>query len=161
MYMCLSLFPPLSSLSVFLPLLSPCACVCVCVALSFFSPRYTCFNGKIRYIWRRNDVSPTWNISPHVSLLSSFAVLISLSLLTYLLIYLSLARARSLSFCVHRFALSHLHSGSSHASPSSLLEPLFCDMTWGAGGSTSELTLELCLRMTKEVGVETNMHLTW
>lgn len=38
-------------------------------------------------------------------------------------------------------------------------EPLFVDMTWGAGGSTSELTLELTLKLKKR-GLEPNMHLT-
>ena len=37
--------------------------------------------------------------------------------------------------------------------------PLFCDMTWGAGGSTSDLTMELTLKM-KQLGLEPNMHLT-
>ena len=36
---------------------------------------------------------------------------------------------------------------------------LFCDMTWGAGGSTSELTMDLTLKM-KAMGLEPNMHLT-
>lgn len=34
-------------------------------------------------------------------------------------------------------------------------------MTWGAGGSTSDLTLELCIKMKEEYGMEPNMHLTW
>jgi len=38
-------------------------------------------------------------------------------------------------------------------------KPLFADVTWGAGGSTSDLTLELC-RGIKERGVAPNMHLT-
>jgi methylenetetrahydrofolate reductase (NADPH) len=37
--------------------------------------------------------------------------------------------------------------------------PLFCDMTWGAGGSTSDLTLSLC-KMITERKVVANMHLT-
>ena len=37
--------------------------------------------------------------------------------------------------------------------------PLFCDMTWGAGGSTSDLTLSLCKTIT-ERRVVANMHLT-
>ncbi|KAJ1452533.1 methylenetetrahydrofolate reductase [Pelagophyceae sp. CCMP2097] len=37
--------------------------------------------------------------------------------------------------------------------------PLFCDMTWGAGGSTSALTLALTVTM-KQLGLEANMHLT-
>ncbi|EDQ89425.1 uncharacterized protein MONBRDRAFT_32490 [Monosiga brevicollis MX1] len=39
-------------------------------------------------------------------------------------------------------------------------QPLFMDMTWGAGGSTSDLTLDLCTRMVKECGANANMHLT-
>lgn len=39
------------------------------------------------------------------------------------------------------------------------ISPLFCDFTWGAGGSTSELTLELTLTA-KRMGLEPNMHLT-
>lgn len=37
--------------------------------------------------------------------------------------------------------------------------PLFADFTWGAGGTTSELTLELTLNA-KKMGLEPNMHLT-
>ena len=33
-------------------------------------------------------------------------------------------------------------------------------MTWGAGGATSEATLELCTRMKADTGMEPNMHLT-
>lgn len=40
------------------------------------------------------------------------------------------------------------------------LNPLFCDITWGAGGSTADLTLEIAARMQRDVGVETMMHLT-
>eukprot|EP00056_Hartaetosiga_gracilis_P015787 m.242315 g.242315 ORF g.242315 m.242315 type:complete len:346 (-) comp32340_c0_seq1:108-1145(-) len=36
---------------------------------------------------------------------------------------------------------------------------IFMDMTWGSGGSTSELTLELCKRMCR-AGINPNMHLT-
>lgn len=38
--------------------------------------------------------------------------------------------------------------------------PQFCDITWGAGGSTAELTQDIAIRMKKEIGVETMMHLT-
>ena len=38
--------------------------------------------------------------------------------------------------------------------------PTFCDITWGAGGSTSDLTLEIAIRMQNLVCVETMMHLT-
>jgi len=40
-------------------------------------------------------------------------------------------------------------------------EPLYADVTWGAGGSTSDLTLELCTKLKQEHGFEVNMHLTW
>lgn len=38
--------------------------------------------------------------------------------------------------------------------------PAYGDMTWGAGGSTSDLTLDLCTTMLHDVGMEPNMHLT-
>ncbi|KZV27434.1 methylenetetrahydrofolate reductase 2-like [Dorcoceras hygrometricum] len=38
--------------------------------------------------------------------------------------------------------------------------PAFCDITWGAGGSTADLTLEISNRMQNMVCVETMMHLT-
>jgi methylenetetrahydrofolate reductase (NADPH) len=37
--------------------------------------------------------------------------------------------------------------------------PVFADVTWGAGGSTSDLTMELCIRA-KKMGAVPNMHLT-
>jgi len=40
------------------------------------------------------------------------------------------------------------------------LGPAFCDITWGAGGSTADLTLDIAARMQNDVGVETMMHLT-
>eukprot|EP01100_Stratorugosa_tubuloviscum_P011921 TRINITY_DN543_c0_g2_i1.p1 TRINITY_DN543_c0_g2~~TRINITY_DN543_c0_g2_i1.p1 ORF type:complete len:593 (+),score=269.86 TRINITY_DN543_c0_g2_i1:52-1830(+) len=40
------------------------------------------------------------------------------------------------------------------------LSPLFIDITWGAGGSTSERTLEICHNCQKFAGLETMMHLT-
>lgn len=39
-------------------------------------------------------------------------------------------------------------------------KPLYIDMTWGAGGSTSDLTLDLCKQAKEKFGLETNMHLT-
>ena len=39
-------------------------------------------------------------------------------------------------------------------------KPLFVDFTWGAGGSTADLTLELTLRAKNEHGLVPNMHLT-
>ncbi|CAL5435760.1 unnamed protein product [Camellia sinensis] len=38
--------------------------------------------------------------------------------------------------------------------------PSFCDITWGAGGSTADLTLEISNRIQNMVCVETMMHLT-
>lgn len=38
--------------------------------------------------------------------------------------------------------------------------PTFCDITWGAGGSTADLTLEIAQRMQNEINVECMMHLT-
>lgn len=40
------------------------------------------------------------------------------------------------------------------------LGPTFCDITWGAGGSTADLTLDIASRMQNEVGMQTMMHLT-
>mmetsp|Transcript_83908 Transcript_83908/g.179858 ORF Transcript_83908/g.179858 Transcript_83908/m.179858 type:complete len:816 (-) Transcript_83908:98-2545(-) len=40
------------------------------------------------------------------------------------------------------------------------LGPLFTDFTWGAGGSTSELTLQLTSAAKNEFGTVANMHLT-
>ncbi|XP_010524471.1 PREDICTED: methylenetetrahydrofolate reductase 1 [Tarenaya hassleriana] len=38
--------------------------------------------------------------------------------------------------------------------------PTFCDITWGAGGSTADLTLDISNKMQNVVCVETMMHLT-
>jgi 5,10-methylenetetrahydrofolate reductase len=38
--------------------------------------------------------------------------------------------------------------------------PLYADVTWGAGGSTSDLTLEMCIKLKESYGFEPNMHLT-
>lgn len=40
------------------------------------------------------------------------------------------------------------------------LEPLFCDMTWGAGGSSADLTLELSANAQKLSGLDMLMHMT-
>jgi methylenetetrahydrofolate reductase (NADPH) len=40
------------------------------------------------------------------------------------------------------------------------LEPAWIDVTWGAGGSTSELTLDICKTAQNLCGLETMMHLT-
>lgn len=40
------------------------------------------------------------------------------------------------------------------------MNPLFVDITWGAGGSTADLTLELSANFQKLCCVETQMHLT-
>ena len=39
-------------------------------------------------------------------------------------------------------------------------KPTFCDITWGAGGSTADVTLDIAVKMQKMVCVETMMHLT-
>lgn len=39
-------------------------------------------------------------------------------------------------------------------------KPLFADVTWGAGGSTSELTLDLTSNAKRMFGFEMNMHMT-
>jgi hypothetical protein len=39
-------------------------------------------------------------------------------------------------------------------------KPLYIDVTWGAGGSTSDLTLDLCIQAKEQNGLEPNMHLT-
>ncbi|KAI0223579.1 methylenetetrahydrofolate reductase (NAD(P)H) met13 [Massospora cicadina] len=41
-----------------------------------------------------------------------------------------------------------------------LLNPEFIDVTWGAGGTTSDLTLELCISAKASYGLEACMHLT-
>jgi methylenetetrahydrofolate reductase (NADPH) len=40
------------------------------------------------------------------------------------------------------------------------LDPMWIDVTWGAGGSTSEKTLELCINALKVHGLNVMMHLT-
>jgi methylenetetrahydrofolate reductase (NADPH) len=40
------------------------------------------------------------------------------------------------------------------------LNPLFTDFTWGAGGSTADLTLDLTIAAKEEYGFVPNMHLT-
>jgi len=39
-------------------------------------------------------------------------------------------------------------------------QPAFCDITWGAGGTTSTLTLDIANKMQNMICVETMMHLT-
>jgi len=39
-------------------------------------------------------------------------------------------------------------------------EPLYADVTWGAGGTTSDLTLEMCTKLQHQYGMVANMHLT-
>ena len=41
-----------------------------------------------------------------------------------------------------------------------LQEPLYADVTWGAGGSTSDLTFDLVKIMTETHGLTANMHLS-
>jgi methylenetetrahydrofolate reductase (NADPH) len=38
--------------------------------------------------------------------------------------------------------------------------PAWVDVTWGAGGSTSKLTLDICTNSQKLIGLETMMHMT-
>jgi methylenetetrahydrofolate reductase (NADPH) len=40
------------------------------------------------------------------------------------------------------------------------LHPIFVDFTWGAGGSTSDLTLDLCIQTRTRFNLNPNMHLT-
>lgn len=40
------------------------------------------------------------------------------------------------------------------------LDPLFCDMTWGAGGSSAQLTIDLSANAQKLSGLEMLMHMT-
>ena len=40
------------------------------------------------------------------------------------------------------------------------LDPLFLDFIWGAGGSTSDLTMQLCGTVKNEFGAVASMHLT-
>ena len=40
------------------------------------------------------------------------------------------------------------------------LNPLFIDITWGAGGSTSDLSMDLTLHCKQKVNIRPNMHLT-
>ena len=40
------------------------------------------------------------------------------------------------------------------------LNPLFITVTWGAGGSTSEKSLDLAITCQKELGLTTVLHLT-
>jgi len=39
-------------------------------------------------------------------------------------------------------------------------KPLYTDITWGAGGTTSDATMDIAISMRKEHGIVTNMHLT-
>lgn len=38
---------------------------------------------------------------------------------------------------------------------------MYADVTWGAGGGTSDLTMDLCVTLKKDFDLEPNMHLTW
>lgn len=37
---------------------------------------------------------------------------------------------------------------------------MYLDVTWGAGGSTSDLTLDMCIKLKTDYGFRPNMHLT-
>ena len=47
-----------------------------------------------------------------------------------------------------------------HTQKNTKTDPLFVDFTWGAGGSTAELTLELTIEARRRFGLLANMHLT-
>ena len=38
--------------------------------------------------------------------------------------------------------------------------PVFCDITWGAGGTTADVTLDIATRMQTQVGGHLRMHYT-
>jgi methylenetetrahydrofolate reductase (NADPH) len=37
---------------------------------------------------------------------------------------------------------------------------LFCDITWGAGGSTSQLSMDIAVHMQQQLNITTNLHMT-
>ena len=37
---------------------------------------------------------------------------------------------------------------------------LFCDITWGAGGSTSQLSMDIAIYMQQQLNITTNLHMT-
>ncbi len=67
----------------------------------------------------------------------------------------SLASAALCSLYPTSHPLLPRHRSLLHAGPS------WVDVTWGAGGSTSELTLDISTKLKKEFNMEPNMHLTW
>lgn len=40
------------------------------------------------------------------------------------------------------------------------LNPLFIDITWGAGGSTSDLTIQIAATAQNLIGLESQIHMT-
>lgn len=38
--------------------------------------------------------------------------------------------------------------------------PVFCDITWGAGGTTADVTLDIAIKMQNQICIDTMMHLT-
>lgn len=38
--------------------------------------------------------------------------------------------------------------------------PVFCDITWGAGGTTADVTLDIAANMQNQTCIDTMMHLT-
>src|SRR5690606_22912226 len=42
----------------------------------------------------------------------------------------------------------------------SKLQPLFIDITWGAGGSTSDLTIDIATTAQNCIGLESQIHMT-
>eukprot|EP00808_Paulinella_micropora_P022546 g64099.t1 len=55
--------------------------------------------------------------------------------------------------------VKNLHARLEKMSKYKPMGPLFMDVTWGAGGSTSDLTVDLCTFIQKKCG-EANMHIT-
>lgn len=53
--------------------------------------------------------------------------------------------------------IRNLFEACEHLKP---YDPKFVDVTWGAGGSSSDLTVDLCVRAKNEHGMIPNMHLT-
>lgn len=53
-----------------------------------------------------------------------------------------------------------IHSLYNLAEKMKAFNPMFADVTWGAGGTTSDLTLELCTNLKTKCGLNPNMHLT-
>ena len=55
------------------------------------------------------------------------------------------------------FGMDNLYSRIDRMSS---LHPAYIDVTWGAGGSTADKTLDMCKTIQKYFGLEVMMHLT-